>query len=86
MLRIKTVDVLERFAVRLGLTDGSERIVDLSRYLHGPIFEPLRQDPTLFRQVAVDEELGTIVWPNGADIDPDVLILDRTPEAFLERA
>ena len=86
MLRIKTVEVLERFTVKLGLTDGSERIVDLTRYLHGPIFEPLRQDPTLFRQVTVDEELGTIVWPNGADIDPDVLILDRTPEAFLERA
>jgi hypothetical protein len=31
------------------------------------------RDPDLFRQVAVDPELGTIVWPNGADMDPDVL-------------
>ena len=37
------------------------------------MFEPLRADPELFRQVRVDEELGTIVWPNGADMDPDVL-------------
>ena len=36
------------------------------------MFEPLR-DPTAFRQVTVDPELGTIVWPNGADMDPDVL-------------
>ena len=37
------------------------------------MFEPLREDPKLFRQVRVDDELGTIVWPNGADMDPDVL-------------
>jgi hypothetical protein len=86
MLRIKTVEVLEGFTVRLGLSDGSEKTVDLTPYLHGPIFEPLGRDPALFRQVTVDEELGTIVWPNGADIDPDVLILDRVPEALLERA
>jgi hypothetical protein len=85
MLRIKTVKVLEGFAVRLGLSDGSEKTVDLSPYMRGPIFERLRQDPLLFRQVRVDEELGTLVWPNGADIDPDVLILERTPENWLER-
>jgi hypothetical protein len=37
------------------------------------MLEPLREDPKLFRQVRVDDELGTIVWPNGADMDPDVL-------------
>jgi len=86
MLRIKTVEVLEAFTVRLGLTDGSEKTVDLAMYLRGPIFEPLREDAALFRQVAVDEELGTIVWPNGADIDPDVLILERPPEPSLQKA
>ena len=34
--------------------------------------EPL-QDPAYFRQVHVDPELGTVVWPNGYDLDPDVL-------------
>jgi hypothetical protein len=86
MLRIKTVDVLEGFTVRLGLSDGTEKTVDLDAYLRGPIFEPLRRDAALFRQVYVDEELGTIVWPNGPDIDPDVLILERTPESWLQRA
>ncbi len=30
-------------------------------------------DDSFFRQVRVDRELGTIVWPNGADVCPDVL-------------
>jgi hypothetical protein len=34
--------------------------------------EPL-QDPDYFAQVRVDPELGTVVWPNGYDLDPDVL-------------
>ena len=41
------------------------------------MFEPLRE-PEEFRKVTVDPELGTIVWPNGADLDPDVLHGDHT--------
>jgi hypothetical protein len=33
---------------------------------------PLK-DPAYFSQVKVDPELGTVSWPNGADLDPDVL-------------
>jgi hypothetical protein len=36
------------------------------------VFEPL-SDPEFFSQVRVDEDAGTIVWPNGADLDPLVL-------------
>jgi hypothetical protein len=41
-------------------------------------FEPL-SDPTFFAQVRVDEDLGTITWPNGADLDPLVLHGDFEP-------
>ncbi len=40
--------------------------------------EPL-QDPDYFRRVSVDTELGTVVWPNGYDLDPDVLHGDHEP-------
>lgn len=36
------------------------------------IFEPLA-DAAFFAQVTVNPDLGTIYWPNGADLDPDVL-------------
>jgi hypothetical protein len=38
----------------------------------GPMFRPL-QDVEYFAKVAVDSELGTVVWPNGADLAPEVL-------------
>src|SRR6266700_1002901 len=44
------------------------------------VFAPLK-DPATFAQVRVHPEVGTIVWPNGADLDPDVLYaeLSGTP-------
>lgn len=77
--RIRSVEPLEGFVVRLCFDDGVEREVDLEDALWGPVFAPLRNDIDLFRQVRVDEELGTIVWPNGADLDPDVLHGDFPP-------
>ena len=79
MIRVRAVRPLEAFRVRLAFTDGSERDIDLSPYLRGPIFESIRRDPGVFETVSVDSALGTIVWPNGADVDPDVLFWGRTP-------
>lgn len=79
MIRIRAVEPLQGFTVRLELTDGSTKVIDLEPYLRGPIFRPLRENASLFRAVRVDPELGTIVWDNGADIDPDVLIAGLAP-------
>lgn len=65
----------------LEFEDGTEKAVDLELYLRGPIFEPIRNDLALFRNVRI--EGGTIAWPNGADIDPDVLYYDLRP-AWME--
>ena len=81
LVRVKTVEPLEGFTVRLGFEDGTRKAIDLERYLHGPIFEPIRNDPAVFRSAKI--EGGTIAWDNGADIDPDVLYYDLTP-AWME--
>jgi len=72
LARITAVEPLEGFRLRLTFIDGLVREVDLSGDLWGPMAEPL-QDPSYFRQVGVDSKLGTVVWPNGYDLDPDVL-------------
>ena len=72
LLRIREVKPAAGFSVRLTLTDGSVIERDLTDLLVGPVFEPLRSDLGTFQKVVV--EAGTIVWPNGADLDPDVLI------------
>lgn len=73
LVHVTSVEVLRDYLLRLSFDDGTIRDVDVKDLLRGPIFEPLTKDPVLFRQVKVDHELGTIVWPNGADIDPMVL-------------
>jgi hypothetical protein len=83
MVRIKSVETLSNFRVRLEFTDGTNKETDLEPYFHGPIFEPIRNDPNMFSSVFVDERAGTIMWPNGADIDPDVLYLGLKP-AWME--
>jgi hypothetical protein len=57
----------------LRFADGLEGEVELDRLVRWEgAFEPLR-DPRRFAEVRIDPDLGTIVWPGGADIDPDVL-------------
>lgn len=56
----------------LRFSDGAEGEVDLSAEIHGEIFEPLRE-VDYFRKFEVSRELGTVVWPNGADFAPEFL-------------
>jgi hypothetical protein len=70
---VTAVRVLSRYVVELSFETGDVRVVDLEPFLDGPVFEPLKKDYDLFRQVRADSEAGTIVWPNGADISPSTL-------------
>jgi hypothetical protein len=80
-VRVRGVTPLEGFKVLVAFDNDSHREIDLEPYLHGPVFEPIRKDPAVFRSMKIDG--GTIAWENGADIDPDVLYYGLKP-AWME--
>ena len=70
---IVKVEPLADHRLRIRFEDGVAGEIALTELVpFEGVFEPLR-DPAFFRQVRVHPELGSIEWPNGADLDPDVL-------------
>ena len=77
------IDVEPTGESRLVLTfEGGEcRKIDLAKMLSFTgVFEPLK-DPACFQSVRVEPDVGTVVWPNGADLCPDVLYEKSVPIA-----
>lgn len=75
MIRIKKVDYVSDYKLVLTFTDKKVKIVDLAKYKNkgqNTVFYPFR-DIDFFKSVKVDNHTGTIVWPNGVDLCPDVL-------------
>lgn len=68
------VEPLEGHLLRLGFDDGFEGEVDVAAVIGSfrGVFAPLSR-PSYFRRVRVDSGLGTVRWPNGADIAPETL-------------
>lgn len=80
LARVLEVEHLGEFRLRLTFSDGLVRELDVAGVIEGRggVFEPFGE-PAFFAQVAVDTVAGTIVWPNGVDLDPDVLHGDHEP-------
>ena len=72
--RIVDVEVVGEHRLRLAFEDGVSGELDASNWDWSGVFKPLR-DPAYFARVELDEELGTISWPNGADVAPETLHL-----------
>ena len=70
--RIANAHYVADFRIWMQFSDGARGEVDLADELSGPIFEPLR-DLAFFRQLRLNPELRTVVWPNGADFAPEFL-------------
>lgn len=76
------VDVcpLEDYRLGLRFEDGVEGVIDVAELVpFEGVFAPLRERAA-FLEVRVNREIGTICWPNGADLDPDVLYARVTGE------
>ena len=72
------VEALEPYRLRLEFEDGVAGEVDLTRLVRFEGMFVLLRDPASFRAARVEPEAGTIVWPNGADLDPDMLQAEAT--------
>ena len=70
--RIVDFDLIKPFTLRIKFDDETEQVIDFRPVLEGLLYGPL-QDETVFNQVEINPELHTLVWPNGADFDPETL-------------
>ena len=84
--QVRAVEIVEPYTLRVQFTDDTEQIVYLKPVLAGELYGPLL-DLKLFNQVAIDLEVKTLVWPNGADFDPATLHdWPKYKDAFAARA
>lgn len=78
LLDVTAVEALPGFVLRLTFENGEVRRFSMSRLLarEATVFTPLRK-VTMFRQVFIAN--GTVCWPGGADIAPELLYEQSVP-------
>ena len=70
--RVRWFEIVAPYTLRVGFDDNNEQTIDFRPVLAGELFGPLR-DLDLFNRVQIDSDVHTLVWPNGADLDPATL-------------
>ena len=70
--RVCSFEIVGAYALRVRFDDDTEQTIDFRPILAGELYGPLR-DLEIFNRVGIDPEVGTLVWPNGADFDPATL-------------
>jgi len=70
--RVTAFTIAGPYSLRVDFDDGLSRTIDFEPVLKGELYGPLR-DRAFFRRVRIDPEVHTLVWPNGADFDPETL-------------
>lgn len=69
---VTAFEIVGPYVLLIAFADGTQQTIDFKPLLRGDLFRPL-QNRELFEQVRVDSESHTLVWPNGADMDPAIL-------------
>ncbi len=70
--RVTAFEIVAPHVLQVWFEDKTSQQIDFAPVLYGEMFRPLR-DLKLFEQVSIDPEVHTLVWPNGADFNPDML-------------
>jgi hypothetical protein len=70
--RVRSLEIVTPYTLRVRVDDNTEQTIDFRPILAGELYGPLR-NLELFRQVRIDPEVETLVWPNGAEFDPATL-------------
>ena len=70
--RVTHFSIVAPCTLYIAFADGTKQRIDFRPVLHGPLFGPLQELAT-FNGVRLDNEIGTLVWPNDADFDPATL-------------
>jgi hypothetical protein len=72
--RVVKAELVEGYRVRLAFSDGASGVIDFRDRIvgRGGVFEAL-EEPKVFAAFAIDEEAGTLTWPNGVDFCPETL-------------
>ncbi len=71
MERIVAAEARPGYRLWLRFTDHAEGEVDLSHLVGRGVFATWN-DPPDFARARVDPSTGTVSWPGGLDLDPDV--------------
>jgi hypothetical protein len=70
--RVTRFSIVGPYTLTVAFSDDTEQRIDFEPVLRGTLFGPL-QELAAFNAVKLDDEAGTLVWPNGADFDPATL-------------
>ena len=70
--RVRSFEIVDPYTLNVRFDDDTEQRINFEPVLGGELFGPLK-DLSAFNQVRLDNEVNTLIWPNGADFDPATL-------------